>query len=270
MPTNPGSCDSTTNNANKTIAAARVPLREFDPVPNVAIKSVTGTAIVYSAIGNDGVRRDRGPVTWGDETKMWAYCPSSLPSTAVNAAAGNPGPPPAVNARGTLYLENAYRIQIDVAPAPGVTTPKFPSNLGANDGLSGELEVELKSVSIEGVLLLADGTQRDVTLDLLDRALVVAQTVSFSDGSFDAQVTGRGREALGLRHEDGDIAVIMPTHLNVHAKQLATPLGTDAHLALMDGALAPRRQTLVLDGSPAKLRLTQAGFALFVVVFTPT
>lgn len=264
---NPRDC-TTMNPNNRTAALNRVPRRNYGPIA-VTITRVVGNKIYFDARGTDGNRHEH-VAPWGNEHVMWPYCPSTLPSWAVDPGPGpgpgNPGPPPAVNAAGTLYLAPSYCVHesIDVGPDLNLFS-KWPDKLAVTPP-SATIRVKLKTLVLDGIALRAAGVT--VELDLLDRALVPGQVFELGDGNISLRLTSAGFDMLGIPMHASGIALIAPAHLYLEGVQLENGLESTGAVDLMDLASAPRRQRIDLEGELTEVRLTQLGFTAFDVVFS--
>lgn len=264
---------------NKLAAMNRIPFRRYHGISGVVITSVTGTKVGFSAprVPGTGGTPDL-EAEWGDESVMWPYFPSTLTSQAASQpedpgtdhGPGDPGPPPALLAGGMLYLEGTFCAQKGIAPPPGTNrvTPKWPDRL-ADPLPSGTLQVQLKVLTLEGILL-GKGTPLDRSLDLLDRALVPEQTIEIGDGAVQVRLTERGFQALQVPVKSTGVVVFAANHVNLTGIELENGLQREGTVDLMNLALAPRRQLISLDGDPIQVRLTRDGFKVFKVVFSPT
>jgi hypothetical protein len=261
----PLQCDDDTIRRNQIIASNRIPRGGYEPIANVAITSVEGTRVKFSVQGKNGIA-----ATWGDEFVMWAYCPSTVPSGAVDPGTGqtpkSSAPPPVVGASGTLYLTPKFCRDHGISLPPGANflTPKWPDKL-ADAPLSEEILVELKGLLFHGFLL---DDLRQVTIDLLDPLLVDKQTITIGDGTVKVYLTEQGFGSLGIAVAPSGTAVFGPTSIELTGIQLENGLRFEGTVDLMDLSKATRRQEIYLDAPSTPVRLTQLGFCDFDVVFS--
>jgi hypothetical protein len=265
----PPECNSIISSANQLIASRRNPRRGYEPIQGVVITSVVGTKVKLFV---RGMMNETPETEWGDEAVMWAYCPSTIPSGAVDPGNGptpkSSAPPPVVDASGTLYLTPRFCSDhgIPLPPGSDFLTPKWPDRL-ADAPLSEEIHAELTGLIFHGVLL---DELREVTIDLRDRLLVPEQTITIGDGTVKVFLTEQGFGSLGIPVTPSGSAVFAPTSIELTGIQLENDLRFEGTVDLMDLSKAPRQQTIDLhrDAPWTAVRLTQLGFFDFDVVFS--
>lgn len=189
--TNPGQCHLMTKAEQDANDAAAQYAYIGAPV---LVTDTDGVSITFYAPDSSG-----NPVelkaTWGDETVMWAPCPSSLPSQAVP---GSPGSPPGAGATGVLYLRDT------VLAAKGVegTTPKWPKRLGGVDAAAGGFHNALKiwptGIVVTGVEL-ANGKFSIGSVNLLSNTRArAAQTVVATHAVVELELTADGVQGFSV------------------------------------------------------------------------
>jgi hypothetical protein len=259
----PRDCSSS-NKENQRIASNRQPRRDYVPVANVTIIRSAGSVVTFYARRTDGAQAEH-QAPWGDEDFMWAYCPSTLPSSATDASGGNAGPPPGPGAAGTLYLERAFCSARSIERLIG--GPKWPDKLPVDNVPSATMQVELIELTLEGIAL--GGTGRPVTLDLRDTALVLSQTIEVGDGTVAVRLHAAGFQALELPIATSDVVDFAPAHIKLTGIERENGLRANGAVDLMELSMAPRRQAIHLTGTTTPVRLTPRGFAAFCVAFSP-
>jgi len=262
---------------NRKAAINRVPFRRYHDIASVVITHVDGNNVRFLAPRTGGAEGELECV-WGDESVMWPYFPSTIPSAAASQpedpgtghGPGTPGLPPKVRAFGTLYLEGTFCSQNQIAPPPGadIVTPKWPDKLG-DDLPSATLRVEPKKLELEGILV-GSGEPVTASVNLLDPGHAPAQSLEIGDGAVQVRLTQEWFDDRQIPGTSSEPAIFSASHLRLTGIQLENGLRREGTVDLMDLALAPRRQRISLDGGPIEARLTRSGFKIFRVVFSPS
>lgn len=186
----PYTCTSTQTGTNATIAAGRPSPTCYAPVAVTVTASSTSTGLIsISALDIYGYPQTYAGLTWGDETIMWAACPSTVTDDK------NPnsiGPVPPVNATGTLYLSSYY---IRANNIQG--TPKWPTCLGYTTTFSAPLSVAPSSLILSG-MELADGLHNRGSVDLWDPSCAPRQTIDLTEASVTVLLTPKGFARMGV------------------------------------------------------------------------
>lgn len=182
-------CSTETTEANRTVARKRIPLRSYAAVTVTVIASdtVAGTISIEVRDVANATRQCTG-LQWGDESVMWAACPSTL------TGATDPddvGAQPAPNTAGTLYLSADFIRSFDPFIAG---TPKFPDG-NPEPPFIAPLDVAPSRLMLTGRQLQDGG---EGTVDLWNPLLASRrEPVVFHDGFVTVHLTPAGFAALG-------------------------------------------------------------------------
>lgn len=193
----PGTCDDTAVTANQQKARQLVGnVKKYGNVP-VTVNSRDDAGNIELLLPmNDGSTQVL-KTTWGDLKTMWAPCPSSLPSSALP---GDPGPAPAKDSTGGLFISSTVLLAADGSDK-GVQHEaiKWPREFAADDhGDHQAVKFWPTKIVVTGVAP-DSGVTKSTSIDLLDPALAEPnQQITTDHNMLTLRLTSDGCNTVGV------------------------------------------------------------------------